>query len=75
MLIIIWKFRAKRGQEQTFEQAYGPDGAWVTLFRKGNGYLGTELLRSQDGSYVTIDRWNSQEAYAVFQNDHSSDYQ
>src|SRR5947209_2755150 len=55
--VIIWEFYVKRGNERAFEEAYGPQGAWARFFRRGEGYLGTELLRNvgQSGRYVTID--------------------
>jgi heme-degrading monooxygenase HmoA len=68
MHVILWRFQVKNGCEAEFERAYGPDGDWARLFQRGEGYLGSELLRdtSQAGTYVTIDRWVSPEAYAAF---------
>lgn len=38
------------------------------MFRKAEGFVSTELLRSDDGgrSYLTIDRWRSAAAFADF---------
>jgi heme-degrading monooxygenase HmoA len=68
MYVIIWKFQAKAGCEDDFERAYGPDGEWVQLFNRGDGYLSTELLHEEDrkGHYFTIDRWQSPTAYEAF---------
>lgn len=68
MYVIIWEFHVKRGQERAFEQVYGADGAWAQLFRQGDGYLSTELLRdTRDAQrYLTLDRWHSPEAYERF---------
>ena len=68
MYVIVWRLRPHPGRETAFEQAYGPAGAWTQLFRRGEGYLGTELLRSLDlpDEYVAIDRWASEEAYRAF---------
>ena len=49
-----------------FEAVYGPDGEWAQLFRTGDGYLGTTLERSGDGSYFVVDRWRSQADYERF---------
>jgi|SRR5688572_9374671 len=69
MYIIIWEFRVKEEYEAEFEQIYGPDGAWAQLFKRGEGYLGTELLRDmeQPRRYLTLDRWHSRAAYEAFQ--------
>jgi hypothetical protein len=47
------------------------------LFQEAPGYLGTELLRAQDGSrrYLTVDRWQSQSAYEEFKAAHRSAYE
>lgn len=70
MYYIIWQFRAKTGCAQKMEEVYGPQGAWVQLFKRfGKAeYLGTDLLKKCDqlGVYVTIDRWESQQAYEKF---------
>ncbi len=68
MHVILWHFQVKSGCEVEFERAHGPEGAWVRFFRRGEGYLGSELLRdnSQAGSYLTIDRWSSPAAFAAF---------
>src|SRR2546423_14844938 len=61
MYVIVWKFVARRGREAEFEAAYGPRGRWSEFFRTGDGYLGTELWRGESGSWVTVDRWRSEE--------------
>lgn len=68
MYAIVWQFRPVSGREAEFERAYGPSGAWAQLFRRGEGYLGTALLRPADGpgGYLTVDRWASREAYEAF---------
>jgi heme-degrading monooxygenase HmoA len=72
MYVILWRFRVRPGREPEFEAAYGDDGSWARLFRSGEGYLGTELMRGTDGTYLTIDRWSSGEAYRSFQEDHAA---
>src|SRR3982750_206959 len=65
--LIVWKFRPEAGKEAEFEAAYGPRGTWAALFARGSaGYLGTELARAEDGSYLTVDRWASRAAYEAF---------
>ena len=49
---------------------------WVALFRRGEGYLGTSLLRDrdEDGSYLTIDRWRDEAAYRAFRAAFETEY-
>ena len=74
MHVILWKFRARPGREADFEQAYGADGAWSQLFRKSESYFGTELMRGTDGTYLTIDRWVTVDAYRTFKEDEAKRY-
>jgi quinol monooxygenase YgiN len=53
-----------------------PPAGWALLFRKGDGYLGTELLRHSDDprEYLTVDRWVSPDAYETFLDRFDSEY-
>ena len=64
----IWKYLVPPHTARAFEKAYGPKGAWVKLFKNHDGYLRTELHKDVGGSgqYVTIDYWESQDAYHAF---------
>ncbi len=64
----IWEYRVKPSSEDTFREYYGPAGAWVELFRRADGYLGTRLYRdiSDPGRFVTVDRWASEKAFRAF---------
>lgn len=75
--VLIWEFRVRAGSEAEFEAAYGPRGAWVALFRPARGYLGTELLRDPEDErrYLTVDRWESAEAFARFREAHAAEYE
>lgn len=76
MFVRMWRFRAKPGAEAAFERTYGPRGAWAVLFSRGTGYRGTELLREAGKApqYVTVDRWDSAEAFRAFLADAQADY-
>ena len=78
MYVILWRFRPVVGQESEFERAYGPSGEWARLFRRDEGYLGTELLlRRSDAEsreYLTLDRWASRAAYGAFRVRWSGEY-
>ena len=77
MFVVVWKFDIAEEQVAAFEAAYGPQGAWAELFRTSPDYLGTELLRDAyiPGSYLTIDRWASEDAFRAFRKDHDSEYE
>jgi heme-degrading monooxygenase HmoA len=65
LFVTLWEFEVKSGSEKLFEQTYGSEGEWVRLFRRDPRYRGTRLLREVGGErvYVTIDMWESREAY------------
>ena len=68
MFVVIWEYAVRPGSESAFEALYGPQGAWVALFRGYSGYLDTELMRSREtGAYLTLDRWRSEADYDAFQ--------
>ena len=65
MFVTLWEFEVKPGSKELFERTYGRDGQWAELFRRHAGYLGTRLLQEVGaaGVYVTVDTWESREAY------------
>jgi len=75
MFVLIWRFRALAGKAAEFRDAYGPGGAWA-LFGRGAGYLGTELFESATdaATYLTVDRWESAEAWQEFLQAWPEDY-
>src|SRR4051812_41813245 len=77
MVVYLWEFEVQPGREAAFEAAYGAEGAWVALFRHGEGYLGTELLRAAEEPrrYLTLDRWTAPEAFARFRQTYAAEYE
>lgn len=77
MFVVVWQFEIAEEKIADFEAAYGPDGDWAQLFRKSPEYLGTELLRDVyiSGSYLTIDRWKSEEAFRAFRRHNDAAYE
>lgn len=75
--IYIWTYLVREEHVQDFVREYGPDGAWVKLFRTARGYLSTELLRDRTNPrrFVTIDRWKSREAFDIFRADNASEFE
>jgi heme-degrading monooxygenase HmoA len=77
MFVVVWQFEIAEEKIAAFEAAYGPEGNWASLFRSSPEYLGTELLRDAfvHGSYLTIDRWASEEAFRTFRKHNDGAYE
>jgi len=75
--VIVWEFRISSAKRRAFERAYGPDGEWAKFFRKGKGFLGTELIRDANdaGRYLTLDFWKSRKDYERFKRQNREMYQ
>jgi|SRR5467141_3689509 len=76
MFVALWEYEVKPGCEERFENAYGPAGEWARLFRSDSNYHETRLLRDPLGPaiYLTLDFWNSREAYEQFMAAHKNEY-
>jgi heme-degrading monooxygenase HmoA len=74
MYVIVWEFVPRASRRSDFERAYGPRGRWVEFFRRGEGYHGTELWRAE-GRYLTVDRWQSEDAYRRFRAEQRAAYE
>ena len=72
----LWEFIVEQSHTDEFERHYGPEGSWVQLFRQAPGYIETVLLRDSAVAqrFVTIDRWESAEAYRSFRATFSRQY-
>ena len=62
MVEIIWESVVKEEARGQFELAYGPGGAWSSLFARYPGFRGTTLLRDTKNPrrYLTIDFWETE---------------
>jgi len=76
MFVALWEYEVKPGCEKRFEKTYGPHGGWARLFRSDANYRDTRLLRdpSHLTIYLTLDFWNSGEAYEKFMAKHGEEY-
>ena len=74
--VYVWEFQVDETRSVDFERHYGPCGTWAALFARAPGYLGTQLLRDEatPGRYLTIDRWQSAEAYRAFRARYDAEY-
>ncbi len=77
MFIVVWQFEIAEEDTAAFEAAYGSNGSWAQLFRSSPQYQGTELLRDAyvPGTYLTIDRWASENAFRAFRKQPDADYE
>lgn len=76
MYIVIWEYQVKIEHVKKFEEIYATNGAWAELFRKSEGYLGTQLIRDTNHAYryLTIDRWVSPQDYESFLSQWKTEY-
>lgn len=76
MFVRIWQFRVAPDKADEFRSTYGSNGAWAALFSREIGFLGTELLHSAEhpSIFLTIDSWESPEAWAAFLRAWGDDY-
>ena len=72
----IWEYKVKPDCVAEFEEVYGPSGVWVKLFISAEGYLRTELHRDRqnDFRYLTIDYWESLDAWEKFREEKSAEF-
>lgn len=68
MFRYVCEFLVVGGLESEFESVYGPQGAWVELFRRAPAYLGTVLCRdvANPRRYLTVDHWTSMAACMAY---------
>ena len=76
MFTVIWKYKVKKMFKMDFEKLYGGNGKWVKLFERGEGYIGTKLIRDvfDNWQYVTIDTWVSQNLYEKFLSENKREF-
>jgi heme-degrading monooxygenase HmoA len=72
----LWEFLVAADRIEEFKQRYGSAGSWAALFRQSPGYLETLLLQdcANPRRFITIDRWESRDAYQQFQSRFSREY-
>lgn len=66
--IRVWEYHVPTDSMPAFLDAYGAAGDWAQLFRRGTGYLGTQLYRDTDTAdhFITVDRWTDESAWRNF---------
>ena len=56
-----------------FEEAFGPEGIWVALLNRSDGYLTTEVGCEPDSRYRVTDYWNSHVGFEAFRQRFATD--
>jgi heme-degrading monooxygenase HmoA len=76
MFLTVWEYRVNADRIEDFLDSYDENGTWVSLFRRGLGYLGTSLLRDliDPARFITIDRWNTRTSYQEFKDRFAHEY-
>lgn len=76
MAQVIWEMKVKFREREKFELFYDPKGEWVKFFSAAPGYFGTDVLESGegDGTFLVVDEWESEEAFAEFLKARKADY-
>jgi heme-degrading monooxygenase HmoA len=73
----VWEYEVPPDRAGAFTAAYAASGPWGELFRRAGGFLGTELYRdsARPGRYLTIDRWQDEQAWQAFLTAFRPDYE
>lgn len=77
VFVYIWEYKVKGEHLEEFKGAYGPAGDWVQMFRRGKGFMATELHQdiTDPLRFLTVDYWNSKEDRDNFQNQFSKEFE
>jgi quinol monooxygenase YgiN len=73
---IVWIFEALPDRLADFEKAYGVNGQWVQLFRRGEGYVETDLLRDSEtpNRFLVFDKWRDLASFESFRRQYQAAY-
>jgi quinol monooxygenase YgiN len=73
---IVWIFEALPDRLADFEKAYGVNGQWVQLFRRGEGYVETDLLRDSQrpNRFLVLDKWRDLASFESFKRHYQAAY-
>jgi len=74
MIEILWEFVVRKECKEEFEKQYSTSGAWTEFFRRSPAYQGVKLLAGEANRYLTVDRWDSREAYEEFRMANRQEY-
>lgn len=69
MYVIVREYKVAPGNEETFDELFGPDGERARFFRDSSrDYVGSEVLRGDADTtrFLAVERWRSQRVYERF---------
>lgn len=77
MYCYVWEYRVRSDETDAFQKQYGPEGAWVALFARAPGYVGTRLLRDRADSdrFLTIDTWETAADHSAFREQFTREFE
>ncbi len=72
----VWEYEVRPERLDEFVALYGPEGSWVRLFERHEGYERTQLLRDRASPvrFLTIDLWATRSYYERFRASAASAY-
>ncbi len=76
MLVRVWRYQVPDQVRAEFEREYGPAGSWALLFARSAGFVDTSLYVevTSPGSYLTVDRFASDEDWDRFLDENRTAY-
>lgn len=77
MKVRVWRYRVSAEHRGEFEREYGPHGSWARLFARSPGFVDTTLYADvgSTSSYLTVDRFTDEAAWAAFRSGHAAAYE
>jgi hypothetical protein len=72
----VWRYHVAQEMREEFEREYGADGSWALLFASASGFVETTLYREarSASTYLTIDRFVSEDAWLQFRTENDAAY-
>jgi hypothetical protein len=72
----VWRYRVAPDMREEFEREYGTEGSWAQLFATATGFVETSLYRGARSAttYITVDRFVSEQAWRQFRTDNDAAY-
>ena len=74
MYCIVWKYGVDKSSASKFEEEYSRSGSWFKFFEPCDDFLGHDLLKAADGTYLIIDKWMGKKDYDSFVKSNQIEY-
>ena len=76
MFAYIWEYKVKEHCIADFRRIYSPEGDWVRLFRKSEGFIRTEFFQDVNtpNKFITTDYWESKKHRDRFRQDFGEEF-